>query len=130
MCLRKKSKMKSYCYFILSYCLKKFVSAQHLLSAPSIKQPCKKSKNVISAQGASSINYGIINFLLSYFFRKVTSSQFKNVLLKLLGEFIKYVNVMIVFQVSLNFDPVKEILKMRCHYIFSEESRKAFFFYA
>ena len=88
---KKKSKMKSYCYFILSYCLKTF------LSAPSIKQPCKKSKNVISAQGASSINYGIINFLLSYFFMKVTSNQFKNVLLKLLGEFTNYVNVMIVF---------------------------------
>ena len=28
---------------------------------------------------------------------------------------------MIVFQVSSNFDPVKEILKIRCHLYFNEE---------
>ena len=29
---------------------------------------------------------------------------------------------MVVFQVSLNFDPVKEILKIRCHININEES--------
>ena len=31
---------------------------QHLLSTPSIKRPCEKSKNLISLQGASSDHYG------------------------------------------------------------------------
>ena len=38
---------------------KKFLSAQHLLSPPSIKYPCKKFKNLISVQGACSDHYGI-----------------------------------------------------------------------
>ena len=35
--------------YFFTYCLERSISPQHLISAPFIKSPCKKSKNVISA---------------------------------------------------------------------------------